>query len=151
MNWKRLQSAILNLKSKIFGGMTIFSKIIAGEIPSYKIAENEKFFAFLDIFPLREGHVLVVPKTEVDNLFDLPAEYLQEMLVFAQPIAKAIEKSFRCNRCGISVIGLEVPHAHMHLVPINSSNDLNFTQAKSKASDEVLKKVQETILRNLKA
>ena len=129
--------------------MTIFSKIIAGEIPSYKIAENEKFFAFLDIFPLREGHVLVVPKTEVDNLFDLPKEYLQEMLLFAQPIAKAIEKSFRCNRCGISVIGLEVPHAHMHLIPINSSNDLNFTQSKSKASDEDLKKAQRKILEKL--
>jgi len=129
--------------------MTIFSKIIAGEIPSYKIAENEKFFAFLDIFPLREGHVLVVPKTEVDNLFDLPKEYLQEMLIFAQPIAKAIEKSFSCNRCGIEVIGLEVPHAHMHLIPINSSNDLNFTQAKPKAADEDLKKVQQKILQNL--
>ena len=129
--------------------MTIFSKIIAGEIPSYKIAENEKFFAFLDIFPLREGHVLVVPKIEVDNLFDLPVEYLQEMLLFAQPIAKAIEKTFNCNRCGISVVGLEVPHAHMHLIPINSSNDLNFTQAKPKASDVSLKKVQEKILANL--
>ncbi|HEX7904018.1 MAG TPA: HIT family protein [Chitinophagaceae bacterium] len=122
--------------------MTIFSKIIAGDIPSYKIAENERFFAFLDIFPLREGHVLVVPKTEVDNLFDLPEEFLKEILLFAQPIAKAIEKAFDCNRCGISVIGLEVPHAHIHLVPINSSNDLNFTQAKPKASDESLKKVQ---------
>ena len=107
--------------------MTIFSKIIAGEIPSYKIAENEKFFAFLDIFPLRKGHVLVVPKKEVDNLFDLPAEYLSEMLTFAQPIAKAIEKSFNCNRCGISVIGLEVPHAHIHLIPMNAIADLNFT------------------------
>ena len=129
--------------------MTIFSKIIAGEIPSYKIAENEKFFAFLDIFPLREGHTLVVPKTETDNLFDLPEEYLREMLLFAQPIAKAIEKSFPCNRCGISVIGLEVPHAHMHLVPINSSNDLNFTRSKPKASDESLKKAQEKILAKL--
>lgn len=129
--------------------MTIFSKIIAGEIPSYKIAENEKFFAFLDIFPLREGHVLVVPKTEVDNLFDLPKEYLQEMLLFAQPIAKAIEKAFNCNRCGISVVGLEVPHAHLHLIPINSANDLNFTQFKSKASEESLKKAQEKILKNL--
>jgi len=129
--------------------MTIFSKIIAREIPSYKIAENEKFFAFLDIFPLREGHVLVVPKTEVDNLFDLPAEYLSEMLLFAQPIAKAIEKAFNCNRCGISVIGLEVPHAHIHLIPINSANDLNFTQAKPKASDESLKNAQERILTHL--
>ena len=130
--------------------MTLFSKIISGEIPSYKIAEDEKFFAFLDIFPLREGHVLVVPKIEVDNLFDLPNEYLASMLKFAQPIAKAIEKSFRCNRCGVSVIGLEVPHAHIHLVPINSSNDLNFTQHKSKASDEDLKKVQQKILSHLR-
>lgn len=129
--------------------MTIFSKIIAGEIPSYKIAENDRFFAFLDVFPLREGHVLVVPKTETDNLFDLPAEYLSEMLLFVQPIAKAIEKAFDCNRCGISVIGLEVPHAHIHLIPINSANDLNFTQAKPKASDESLKKVQERILNSL--
>lgn len=126
--------------------MTIFSKIIAGEIPSYKIAENDKFFAFLDIFPLREGHVLVVPRTEVDNLFDLPETYLSELLVFAQPIAKAIEKAFDCNRCGISVIGLEVPHAHIHLIPINSANDLNFTNAKPKASDESLRKAQEKIL-----
>ena len=138
---------LANLKTKIFGGMTIFSKIIAGEIPSYKIAENEKFFAFLDIFPLREGHVLVVPKTETDKLFDLPDEYLSEMLLFAKPIAQAIEKAFKCNRCGISVVGLEVPHAHMHLIPINSSNDLNFTQAKPKASDESLKGVQESILK----
>jgi histidine triad (HIT) family protein len=144
-----LRSAIIHLKSKIFGGMTIFSKIIAGEISSYKIAENEKFFAFLDIFPLREGHTLIVPKTEVDNLFDLPEEYLSEILLFAQPIAKAIEKSFKCNRCGISVIGLEVPHAHIHLVPINSSNDLNFMQHKPKASEKSLKKVQEKILAHL--
>lgn len=129
--------------------MTIFSKIIAGEIPGYKIAENEKFFAFLDVFPLREGHVLVVPKLEVDNLFDLPENYLSEMLVFARPIAKAIEKSFKCDRCGISVIGLEVPHAHMHLIPINSSNDLNFTQPKPKAAEEDLKRVQQKILEAL--
>ena len=129
--------------------MTIFSKIIAGEIPSYKIAENEKFFAFLDIFPLREGHVLVVPKLEVDNLFDLPTDYLKNILEFAQPIAKAIEKSFDCDRCGLIVIGLDVPHAHMHLIPINSSNDLNFTQSKEKASDEALKKVQQKIVANL--
>jgi histidine triad (HIT) family protein len=129
--------------------MTIFSKIIAGEIPSYKIAENEKFFAFLDIFPLRKGHVLVVPKTETDKFFDLDDDYLKEMLVFAKPIARAIEKSFDCNRCGISVIGLEVPHAHMHLIPIKNANDLNFNQEKPKATDESLKKVQEKILSNL--
>src|SRR5215212_7654885 len=126
--------------------MTIFSKIIKAESPSYKIAENDKFFAFLDVFPLREGHTLVVPKTEVDNLFDLGEEYLSELLLFARPIAKAIEKSFPCNRCGISVIGLEVPHAHVHLIPINTANDLNFTQHKPKASDESLKKVQQKIL-----
>ena len=130
--------------------MTIFSKIIAGEIPSYKIAENEKFFAFLDIFPLREGHVLVVPKTETDKLFDLPDDYLREMLLFAKPIAQAIEKAFQCNRCGMSVVGLEVPHAHLHLIPINSSNDLNFTQAKPKATEESLKRVQEKILEELR-
>lgn len=129
--------------------MTLFSKIIAGEIPSYKIAENEQFFAFLDVFPLREGHVLVIPKVETDKIFDLDDEYLSRMLVFAKPIAKAIEASFRCNRCGISVIGLEVPHAHMHLVPINSSNDLNFTQPKMKADDEDLKRVQVLILKQL--
>ena len=129
--------------------MTIFSRIIKGEIPSYRITENERFFAFLDIFPLREGHVLVVPKIEVDNLFDLPKDYLNEILEFAQPIAKAIEKSFECNRCGVSVIGLEVPHAHVHLIPINSANDLNFTQSKEKASDEALKKAQQKILSNL--
>ncbi|MBL0132275.1 MAG: HIT family protein [Chitinophagaceae bacterium] len=126
--------------------MTLFSKIIAGKIPSYKIAENEKFFAFLDIFPLREGHVLVVPKMEMDKLFDLPDEYLRDMLLFAKPIAHAIEKAFHCNRCGISVVGLEVPHAHIHLIPINTSNDLNFTQSKPQATEERLKKVQEKIL-----
>ena len=129
--------------------MTLFSKIIAGEIPSYKIAENENFFAFLDIFPLREGHTLVIPKIEVDKFFDLDEKYLSQMLVFAQPIAKAIEKAFRCNRCGLSVVGIEVPHAHMHLIPINSANDLNFTQSKSKASDEDLKKAQQKILQYL--
>ena len=149
MEWSYVKSAIRNLRSKIFGGMTIFSKIIAGEIPSYKIAENEKFFAFLDIFPLREGHVLVVPKTEVDKFFDLPDEFLSEMLLFAKPIAKAIERSFNCNRCGMEVVGLEVPHAHMHLIPINSANDLNFTKDKLKMTPEQMKKVQETIVSNL--
>jgi len=129
--------------------MSIFSKIIAGEIPSYKIAENEKFYAFLDIFPLVEGHTLVVPKTETDNMFDLSDDYLQELLVFARPIAKAIERSFKCNRCGLSVIGLEVPHAHLHLVPINSANDLNFTRGKLKLSEEQLRKAQQKIVDKL--
>ena len=126
--------------------MTIFSKIITGEIPSYKIAENDKFLAFLDVYPLVEGHVLVIPKMETDNLFDLDDSYLSEILVFAKPVAKAIEKAFRCNRCGISVIGIEVPHAHVHLIPINSANDLNFTRGKLNMSKEELKTVQEKIL-----
>ena len=129
--------------------MTIFSKIIAGEIPGYKIAENDKFYAFLDAFPLREGHVLVIPKIEVDNMFDLPQDYLAGLLVFAQPIAKAIEKAYDCNRCGISVVGLEVPHAHVHLIPINSANDLNFNQSKIKITPAELKNSQEKILAQL--
>lgn len=129
--------------------MTIFSKIIAGEIPSYKIAEDDQFFAFLDIFPLVEGHVLVIPKVEVDKFFDVPDEYLSRMLVFAKPIAKAMEKSFRCNRVGLSVVGLEVPHAHLHLVPVNGMDDLNFTRGKLKLSSEQLKAAQEKILGNL--
>jgi histidine triad (HIT) family protein len=125
--------------------MTIFSKIILGEIPSYKIAENEKFFAFLV-----KGHVLVVPKIEVDKFFDIPDEYIGELLLFAKPIAKAIEKSFPCNRCGISVVGLEVPHAHLHLIPINSADDMNFHNPKLKLSAEELKEVQERIIAELK-
>jgi len=129
--------------------MTLFSKIINGEIPSYKIAENEKFFAFLDIQPLVAGHTLVIPKVEVDRFFDVPDEYLGEMLLFSKPIAKAIEKAFRCNRCGISVIGLEVPHAHMHLIPINSADDLNFTRKKLHLSPEELQDAQQKILKFL--
>jgi len=128
---------------------SIFSKIIAGEIPCYKIAENGHFFAFLDIFPLKEGHVLVVPKMEVDKIFDVNDQLLCEWLVFAKPIAKAIEKEFPCDRCGISVIGLEVPHAHMHLVPISSSQDLTFTQPKLRLTPAELQEVQRKILRNL--
>ena len=129
--------------------MSIFTKIISGEIPSYRIAENENFFAFLDIYPLREGHTLVIPKKEVDKLFDLDENLLAGMLVFAQPIARAIEKAFRCNRCGISVIGIEVPHAHMHLVPINTANDINFAQPKMKVTENDLKSAQAKILTHL--
>ena len=129
--------------------MTIFSKIIAGEIPSYKIAENDRFFAFLDIFPLREGHTLVVPKVEVDRFFELSDVYLSGMLLFARPIAKAIEASFPCNRCGISVVGLEVPHAHLHLVPIDSADDLNFTRRKLQLSPDEFAAAQERILQHL--
>jgi len=128
---------------------TIFSKIIAGEIPSYKIAENDMFYAFLDIFPLVKGHVLVVPKTEVDNFFDVPDDYMQKWLLFAKPIAKAIERSFDCNRCGMSVVGLEVPHAHMHLLPINSADDLNFTRPKLKLGEAEFNEIRQRIVDNL--
>jgi histidine triad (HIT) family protein len=129
--------------------MSIFSKIIAGEITCYKIAENQSFLAFLDVFPLVEGHVLVVPKVEVDKIFDLSDTYLAEILLFAKPIAKAIESAFDCNRCGISVIGLEVPHAHVHLLPINSAEDLNFTKPKLQLSKEQLDSIQQKIINNL--
>ncbi len=126
--------------------MTVFSKIIAGTIPSYKILENDKFYAFLDIAPLARGHTLVIPKIEVDRIFDVPDDYLAEMLVFAKPIGKAIERAFPCNRCGISVIGLEVPHAHIHLIPINSANDMNFSNTKLKLSPDDFSKAQKKIL-----
>jgi histidine triad (HIT) family protein len=130
--------------------MTIFSKIIEGSIPSYKIAESDKFVAFLDISPLVRGHTLVIPKIEIDKLFDLPDEYLSEMLLFAKPIAHAIEQVFDCNRCGISVVGLEVPHAHMHLIPINTADDLNFNRKKLSLSKEEFQRVQEKITSALK-
>jgi len=126
--------------------MTIFSKIIAGEIPSYKIAENELFFAFLDIAPLQAGHTLVVPKTEVDKIFDVPDNYLAELLVFAKPIAKAIEKSFDCNRVSIVTVGLEVPHAHVHLVPITHTEDMLPTNAKKQFSKEEFTDIQQKII-----
>jgi histidine triad (HIT) family protein len=128
---------------------SIFTKIINGEIPCYKIAESDNFFAFLDIFPIVKGHVLVVPKEETDKFFDVEDTFLREWLVFAKPIAKAIENTFPCDRCGISVIGLEVPHAHMHLVPINSSDDLNFTRPKLKLSEQELKEIQQKVLTNM--
>ena len=126
--------------------MTIFSKIIAGQIPSFRIAEDEYFFAFLDIAPLREGHTLVIPKTETDKFFDMTDDYLGKILLFSKPIAHAIEKAFNCNRCGLSVIGLEVPHAHLHLVPIDSIDDLDFKKAKLKPSQEELKATQQKLL-----
>ena len=129
--------------------MTIFSKIIKGDIPSYRIAENDRFYAFLDIFPLVKGHTLIVPKVETDKFFDVDDELLREWLVFAKPIAQAIERAIPCNRVGISVVGLEVPHAHMHLVPVNSADDLNFTRPKLKLSPEEFREVQESILAGL--
>ncbi|MGN6531734.1 MAG: HIT family protein [Ginsengibacter sp.] len=131
--------------------MTIFSKIIKGEIPSFKIAENEKFYAFLDINPLVEGHTLVIPKIEVDKFLDMPDNYLSEVLLFAKPIATAIEKSFPCQRCGLSVVGLEVPHAHLHLIPLNTMDDINFTRKKLSPSQEELKRAQGKILAAMKS
>lgn len=128
--------------------MTIFSKIIAGEIPSYKIAENEKFYAFLDIFPLQYGHTLVVPKVEVDKIFDVPDDYLAELLLFAKPIAKSIEKAYPCNRVNMVTVGLEVPHAHVHLIPINETSDMDFAKPKLKLSADELKEVQQRIISN---
>lgn len=128
---------------------TLFTRIINGEIPSYKIAENDAFYAFLDIAPLREGHTLVIPKKPTDHFFDMPADLLGEILIFAQPIAKAIERSFPCNRCGISAIGLEVPHAHLHLVPIDSADDLNFTRPKLRLTEAQFRSVQEKIISQL--
>ena len=129
--------------------MTLFSKIINGDIPSYKIAESEKFYAFLDIFPLQKGHTLIVPKIEVDKIFELPDAYLSELLIFAKPIAAAIEKSFPCNRVGLVTVGLEVPHAHLHLIPINAAADMEFSQPKLSLSTEEFKAIQDLILSKL--
>lgn len=126
--------------------MTIFSKIIQGIIPSYKILEDERFFAFLDINPLVKGHVLVIPKIETDKFFDLEVDYLSGILVFSKPIAAAMEKVFDCNRVGLSVVGLEVPHAHLHLIPINSADDLNFNRRKLKLSNEEFEKIRDRIV-----
>lgn len=115
---------------------SIFTKIINGKIPSYKIAENENFYAFLDINPNAKGHTLVVPKKEVDNIFDLDAETYTGLMQFAQKVAKALEKTIVCNRIGMTVVGLEVPHAHVHLIPINSVSDINFTSKKASMQHE---------------
>jgi len=121
--------------------MTIFSKIISGEIPCYKIAENERFFAFLDINPLSKGHTLVVPKLEVDYIFNLEDELLSGMILFAKQVALAIEKSVPCVRVGVAVIGLEVPHAHIHLIPFNKESDMNFKNPKLKLSPEEMNEI----------
>ena len=128
---------------------SIFSKIIAGEIPCYKVAENDKFLAFLDIFPVQKGHTLVIPKIETDKIFDLPDEYLSEILVFAKPIAKAIENSFPCNRVNILTVGLEVPHAHIHLLPTTNPDDVDLSQPKLKFTKEEFVDIIKTIQANM--
>ena len=125
---------------------SIFSKIIEGQIPSYKISETEDFLAFLDVFPLMEGHVLVVPKKEVDNILDLSPELYTSLFSFTQKIGKAIEAAIPCKKVGIAVIGLEVPHAHIHLVPINSADDLNFTRPKLTLQKEKFEIIQQAII-----
>jgi len=130
--------------------VSIFSKIIAGEIPCYKIAENDKFIAFLDIFPVQKGHTLVIPKIETDKIFDLPDEYLSEILVFAKPIAKAIEQSFACNRVNILTVGLEVPHAHIHLIPTTDPGDVDLSQPKLKYTAEEFTEIVKTIQANIR-
>lgn len=120
---------------------SIFSKIIAGEIPCYKVQENERFLAFLDIQPLRRGHVLVIPKVEIDNIFDIEDELLGEMMIFSKSVAKRIQQNFDCKKVGVTVIGLEVPHAHIHLIPINSVADMDFSQAKLSLTAEELSEI----------
>ncbi len=122
----------------MFKMASIFSKIVAGEIPCHKIAENEHFLAFLDVMPLVTGHVLVIPKQEVDYIFDLEDAQLQDMMVFAKGAAKAIKAAIPCRKVGVAIIGLEVPHAHIHLVPMNGIGDINFTREKLKPTQEEL-------------
>lgn len=124
---------------------TIFSKIISGEIPSYKIAEDEHHYAFLDINPLAEGHTLVVPKKEVDYIFDLPEDELAGLMTFAQKVAGHIRAAVPCQRIGVAVIGLDVPHAHVHLVPISAGSDLDFGRPKLKLTPEEFKRIQEKV------
>ena len=124
---------------------SIFSKIVAGEIPSYKIAENEHYFAFLDIFPLKKGHVLVIPKKETDYIFDLDNESYLGLMAFSKTVAAALKKAIDCNRIGVSVIGLEVPHAHVHLIPINTESDMNFRNEKLKLSKEDFEQIANSI------
>jgi len=128
---------------------SIFTKIIKGEIPSHKVAEDDKHIAFLDIFPTSKGHTLVVPKNEVDNLFDLPENEYQNLLMFARKVAIGIQKTIDCNRVGVTVIGLDVPHAHIHLIPINKVSDISFEKEKLKFSTEEFISISESISKNI--
>lgn len=120
---------------------TIFSKIISGEIPAYKVAENDKFLAFLDVFPLRKGHTLVIPKIEIDYIFDMDDDLLSEMMVFSKQVAKKLKSKIECKKIGVAVIGLEVAHTHIHLVPINDVSDIDFSQEKLKLSSSEFEEV----------
>ena len=128
---------------------TIFSRIVKGEIPCYKIAEDERFFAFMDINPVAVGHTLVIPKREDDYIFNLEDDEIGAMMVFAKKVAKAIEKAVPCKRIGVAVIGLEVPHAHIHLIPISQEGDMDFTKEHVHMSEEEFRAVQQRIVENL--
>ena len=128
---------------------SIFTKIVNGEKPSYKIAETDNCLAFLDVFPLVKGHTLVIPKKEIDYIFDVDNELLAELHIFSKKVAKAIEKAIPCKRIGVAVIGLEVPHAHIHLVPLNKAGDLDFSNPKLELSPEELKQIQSEICKYL--
>jgi histidine triad (HIT) family protein len=128
---------------------TIFTRIIQGEIPCYKVAEDSEFFAFLDINPLAKGHTLVIPKAEIDYIFDLDDDMLSRLNLFAKKIARAIDKSVTCKKVGIAVIGLEVPHAHIHLVPLNDIGDLNFSNPKLKLTPDEFRDIAQKIVSNL--
>ena len=128
---------------------TIFSRIVKGEIPCYKIAEDDRFFAFMDINPVAKGHTLVIPKREVDYIFTLEDNEIADMMVFAKKVAKAIEKAVPCKRIGVAVIGLEVPHAHIHLIPINQEGDMDFKKEHVHMSEEEFKEVQARIVAQL--
>ena len=124
---------------------SIFSKIVNGDIPSYKISEDDRYYAFLDINPLAKGHTLVVPRQEIDYLFDLDDDLLAGMMVFSKKVARAIEKAVTCKRIGVAVLGLEVPHAHIHLVPLNEESDISFSRPKLQLSEEEMASIAEKI------
>ena len=124
---------------------SIFTKIVQGEIPAYKVAENDKFLAFLDAFPIAKGHTLVIPKKEVDRIWDLDKETYTELMAFAYDVAAGIEKAIPCNRVGVTVMGLEIPHAHVHLVPMSNLNDMDFTKEKPSFTKEEMEKIRKSI------
>lgn len=129
---------------------TIFTKIVKGEIPSYKVAESDRFYAFLDINPISKGHTLVIPKSETDYIFDMDSNELSEMIVFAQKVAKGIKAAIPCNRVGVAVLGLEVPHAHIHLIPINSESDMDFRKSKLRLEGEEMASIAASISAGIK-